>query len=162
MSDTPIISECDVCGFRTTLTAYPRSKLCALCANTTTGNLPNLYSDRQSVRDDEYVLRTVCYVGNAILDAIRNQCVLSSNSSAPMPVMLPNEVVAGERFLFNREEFQRHLSLRSVDLNTGVSVVGPADRFDEYVSRERVDDDSQAFRFTTRGRIVAERLKKGR
>ena len=70
--------------------------------------------------------------------------------------------MADERFLLDADEFRRHLSFRSVELNTGVSVLGPADRFDDYVAGEALEGDSQEYRFTTSGRIVAERLKKGR
>jgi hypothetical protein len=73
---------------------------------------------------------------------------------------LANESLATERFVLSREEFDRNLRLRSVELDTGVSVVGPADRFDDVVTREPVGNRDQEYRFTTSGRIVAERLKK--
>lgn len=80
MSDKP--EFCLSCGFGTThLTGYPRRRninyaegcetkwLCDLCASTDAGtavDYPTQYPDIAS-------LRTVCYVGNVILAAIRSR-----------------------------------------------------------------------------------------
>jgi hypothetical protein len=74
--------ECDACHFETkALTYYGRERplrgerehkwLCDLCASTNSGNTleyPEQWPDRSAD-----VLRTVCYVGNVILAAVRDR-----------------------------------------------------------------------------------------
>lgn len=74
--------ECESCGYETTaIKAYPNTRglpqeetwkwLCNLCAGTVAGNAyeyPEQY-------DDASTLQTICYVGNAILDAINKRTV---------------------------------------------------------------------------------------
>jgi hypothetical protein len=75
-----VMLECDSCHFQTTkLTEYERSpfnrnpsdpttkKLCDLCASTVAGNTV----DYPASYRDPAVLRTICYVGNVILQAIQ-------------------------------------------------------------------------------------------
>ena len=66
--------ECESCGYKTKLGVYPRMGsegsiyVCALCA-ATAGILVARHAP--SVRDHAELIRTICYTGNAILDAIR-------------------------------------------------------------------------------------------
>lgn len=75
MGKKEIVGECDSCHYHTTLEEYesqliPKGKpklLCFLCANTAAGtaiDYPNFYPDKNT-------MRTVCFVGNVILDAIK-------------------------------------------------------------------------------------------
>jgi hypothetical protein len=69
-------AECDACHYETTVKEYPvgpwkpgvMKRLCALCSGThmgtTVGN-PGAYPS-----DVVTVMRTICYVGNVLLDAI--------------------------------------------------------------------------------------------
>lgn len=61
------IDECYACQYETKITQYNEGQegetwLCDLCASTPAGNYPNC--------EMRTVLRTICYVGNAILEAI--------------------------------------------------------------------------------------------
>jgi ribosomal protein L37AE/L43A len=67
--------ECQSCGYETHLKPYengmPRQTywLCELCAGTLAGNAvayPGQYGEAGTV------MKTICYVGNAILEAIRS------------------------------------------------------------------------------------------
>jgi hypothetical protein len=87
---------------------------------------------------------------------------LSDEAQRCILAQLPNQIVAEERFVMSRNEFQQNLSMRSLDLDTGVSVTGPADRFDQLVTREQLAGGPQQFELRTRGTIVAEKLKKGK
>jgi len=73
------IGECDSCEYRTEVSKYPSSPdsrfegepmtLCDLCARTGAGNAhenPELHPDRST-------LWTICYVGNAILEALNEK-----------------------------------------------------------------------------------------
>ncbi len=68
---------CDSCGYGTKTNEYawdsvrdkPTPKpmnLCTLCADTLAGNTV------QYPRENQDILRTICHVGNAILDEIRS------------------------------------------------------------------------------------------
>jgi hypothetical protein len=83
---------------------------------------------------------------------------LSDEAQAVLLAQLANPAVADERFVMTRDEFDRHLTLRSVELNNGVSLTGPVENFDQVVTRRQIDGEE--YRFTTQGRIVAERLRK--
>jgi hypothetical protein len=76
MSGPDVVGICDACGFGPVLcTEQPRSatlepstkKLCALCRRTIVGRLEDGYGPTHSIREHEHVLRTINYVGNAIL-----------------------------------------------------------------------------------------------
>ena len=79
MSEKP--EECECCEFKTAeLKAYRSDKnfpqerdekkwLCDLCASTMTGAFHDY--PEQHDRDSLYVMKTVCYVGNAIIAAIK-------------------------------------------------------------------------------------------
>ena len=68
------IKECACCGYETEVKIYHLNtrgdtELCKLCASTLAGNSlehPNGYGH------SGYVMQTVCYVGNVILDAIKS------------------------------------------------------------------------------------------
>ena len=77
---------------------------------------------------------------------------------AVLDQLAANPALADEHFVMSREEFDRVLSLRTVELHTGVSVTGPVENFDNVVTMTQLQN--QEFRFETQGRIVAERLKK--
>lgn len=73
--------ECECCGFETAeLKEYDSNKnfpekrgetkrLCGLCAGTMTGSFADY--PQQHDRDLLYVMKTVCYVGNAILAQLK-------------------------------------------------------------------------------------------
>lgn len=81
MSDPVGIGECDSCEFEAELKEYRSmrlvagmpdkvKRLCHLCAATMTGgavDYPNQYLDGRSGD----VMKTICYVGNAIIAEIR-------------------------------------------------------------------------------------------
>lgn len=72
-------SECHCCGFETTLKEYEPNRigtggrqkpvwLCDLCAGTMTSSFDEY--PEQHDRDALAVMKTICYVGNAILKAL--------------------------------------------------------------------------------------------
>lgn len=71
------MKECDCCGYKTKLSKYERDRtkedpkpdpmfICALCAGTYAGDT------LQYPKESADVLKTICYVGNAILHEIRS------------------------------------------------------------------------------------------
>lgn len=71
------MGECDGCGYETSmdrLTKYPRRDdrgdkyLCVMCKGTLAGTLVEC---EYPIEGDPEAIRTICYVGNVLLDAIR-------------------------------------------------------------------------------------------
>ena len=84
---------------------------------------------------------------------------------------LPRPELFEESFRFSREEFEKHVAFRSVELDTGVVLTADAARFDELIEQREVDQLRRGrdvdvagagtlMRFTTEGRVVDERLRK--
>ena len=73
MGESTAIADCVCCGYTTEVKTYRLNtcgdvEMCKLCAATLAGNSlehPNGYGQ------SGYVMQTVCYVGNVILDAIK-------------------------------------------------------------------------------------------
>ena len=61
--------------------------------------------------------------------------------------------------MFSAEEFGKYIRYRSVSINNGAMLTAPIGRFDEVFSRRLVAKEQAEYEFTTRGRIVDERLK---
>lgn len=64
--------ECQACGYKTEVKEYDiqgeKLELCELCAGTPSGNaaaFPDYYRENTTA-----ILRTICYVGNAILNKL--------------------------------------------------------------------------------------------
>lgn len=66
--------ECDFCGYPADFLTYHehyRENLCDLCASTAT----NTYSGKNPRRHSDetiQIMKTICYVGNSIISAIRD------------------------------------------------------------------------------------------
>ena len=73
-----------------------------------------------------------------------------------------NARVANEQFTIDPNEFRVHLRLRSVDLDSGVSMIAPADTFDQKIERQPIAGQADSYRFSTTGKIIDETLRKGR
>lgn len=79
MSDDEKPEGCDCCGFETTdLDVYPRDNpspenktkwLCAFCSSTPTG-VRYEYKQHLADVDATDILKTVCYIGNVLLEKI--------------------------------------------------------------------------------------------
>jgi hypothetical protein len=87
---------------------------------------------------------------------------LSQEAQTLVTGQLTNPAVATERFVLDEAEFSRHLSIHSVELDTGVSVIGPADQFERHVRRQVVAGQDNQVEFSTRGRVVSEKLQKAK
>jgi hypothetical protein len=72
---------------------------------------------------------------------------------------LPNEQMANAVFKFDTEEFDKHVKYTSKELNSGAILTAPSGKFDECFTTTKIDDTDGQVEFTTRGRVVNERLK---
>lgn len=85
---------------------------------------------------------------------------LSDAATSCIIAALPHDGLADETFVFDSDEFKRNTSIRKIDLDTGISVIGPTENFQDHVKREPVKGDRERFRFETTGRVTAEQLRK--
>ncbi len=75
---------------------------------------------------------------------------------------LPNEAVFTERFRFSVDEYSKHVVFQSVELSNGALLTADAESFEEVFEKEVLDKDGQEVRFSTRGKIINQRLQKTR
>lgn len=71
----------------------------------------------------------------------------------------PNKLI-NDHFEFNSEEFSRHLTYKTVELDNGALLTAQVERFDETFQKEEVENDQDQYIYRTKGRVVDERLKK--
>ena len=84
---------------------------------------------------------------------------LSEEAAKELLNHIPNVELATDQFQFDADEFRKHASFSSVELNTGAILVGPSDQFDDIFTRDKVKSDENVYRFSTEGQIVDERVK---
>lgn len=73
-----------------------------------------------------------------------------------------NDAVRNERFRFSEAEFEKHISIRSVELDSGAILMAPADQFDQVFTQDTINQTTGKQRFSTEGKVVDERLKRSR
>lgn len=73
-----------------------------------------------------------------------------------------NDSVRTERFRFSDSEFEKHISIRSVELNNGAILMAAAEDFDTVFTHTTIDESSGEQKFSTQGRVVDEKLKRSR
>ena len=64
-----------------------------------------------------------------------------------------------DQFTFSAEEFGKHVRYRSLSISNGAVLTAPVNRFDECFTKRRVEEAQDEYEFTTRGRVVDQRLK---
>lgn len=67
-----------------------------------------------------------------------------------------------EEFQFDVAEFRRHIAFRSVELSNGGILTAEASKFDDVFHQESSQRNKNEVRFTTQGKIVDQRLRKGK
>ncbi len=73
----------------------------------------------------------------------------------------PNATVFEEKFRLSAAEFDLHVRVHAVELQSGAILMAPADEFPDVFERTVVNAKTGEERFTTQGVVVNERLKKG-
>jgi hypothetical protein len=73
---------------------------------------------------------------------------------------LPNARVADEQFRFDASEFGALLRYRTVELDNGGVMSAPSSNFEKVFHRRIVNKGKGDVEFSTRGKIIDERLKK--
>jgi hypothetical protein len=68
--------------------------------------------------------------------------------------------LANEQFQFDVAEFKIQAGFRSVELDNGGILTADSGEFDNVFQREVVDDRTLEVRYSTKGRVVNERLRR--
>jgi hypothetical protein len=90
------------------------------------------------------------------------QLGLSDEATEALTRLLPRADLMDERFVFDRQEFDKHLHYRAIELDNGGLMIAEDDGFDEVFVRQDVNPAAGLVRYSTEGRIVDERLRKRR
>ena len=72
---------------------------------------------------------------------------------------LPNEQMAKTTFKFDTDEFSKHVKYTSKELDSGAILTAPSEKFAKCWTTKAVADGDGELEFSTRGKIVSERLK---
>lgn len=86
---------------------------------------------------------------------------LSTQAVDAMSHAYPRGELLSDRFAFDLDEFNRHISFRTVELDNGAILTADDARFDEVFRHDRVAAESRV-RYTTEGVIVDQRLRKNK
>ena len=91
-----------------------------------------------------------------------NRFVLSTVAKKLLNDQCPNEAVMSERFRFSETEYDRHIAIRSVELDNGAILMAAADQFDLVFDHAMVNSTNGEQKFSTQGKVVDEKLKRSR
>ena len=93
-----------------------------------------------------------------------NELGLSDDARDVLEHELPRRELLDDTFRFDRDEFERQLAYRSVELDNGAILTSENSTFASVFTQETMDTDGQRprIRFSTEGRVVDELLRKAR
>lgn len=87
---------------------------------------------------------------------------LSPTARGALEARLVRPELFQETFQFDRDEFDRHVTYRAVELDNGALLIAEHARFDAVFHKEAVRVAEGTVKYTTEGRIVDEQLRKTR
>ncbi len=85
---------------------------------------------------------------------------LSSRTCEAIATSVKPEKLMTDIFEFHAQEFSRHLSYKTVELNNGALLTAELEHFDDVFQKQQVENANDQYIYKTQGRIVDERLKK--
>ncbi|NMM42913.1 hypothetical protein HH303_00380 [Rhodospirillaceae bacterium KN72] len=87
---------------------------------------------------------------------------LSEKSRNLILSQFKNPSLAKERFTFNATLFSTETPYRSIQLDTGATLMAQTEKFDDLFKRTESDNEDQLVTYSTSGRITSERIEKRR
>jgi len=84
---------------------------------------------------------------------------LSDAARLAISKKLKSPRLGDEKFKFDANEFKSIISYKSVELSNGALLTAPADKFGDVFRQEFVDQLNKEVQFSTKGRVVNEKLK---
>lgn len=91
------------------------------------------------------------------IDSFIDQFNLSQGASNFIKSSMKNPTLSKDNFLFDKGEFLRIATFRSLELNNGAVLTAPSDKFSDIFHQEEVD--GQKVRISTEGEIVDEKIR---
>lgn len=91
--------------------------------------------------------------------AIIRRLGLSDQATEAIESAFPRRDLIDEAFRFDREEFERHATYRTVELDNGALLTAEDSRFSDIFQVERLVAENRA-RYSTEGEVVDQRLRK--
>lgn len=85
---------------------------------------------------------------------------ISESATAVLRAALPRAELMDEVFRFDRDEFEKHVLYRWIELDNGGMLVAADDAFSDVFQREAMDAAVNLERFSTEGRVIDERLRR--
>ena len=67
-----------------------------------------------------------------------------------------------DKFVFDKAEFDKHLSYKMVELDNGAILSAQASKFDDCFESSAIEGDSKSVRFVTSGKVVDEKLRRSK
>lgn len=101
------------------------------------------------------------YHGNISIAEYREKFNLSDNTFKAITKNISKALV-NDMFEFDSDEFLKHISFKSVELNNGAILTASLDKFDECFEKQKISDKKEEYKFSTQGKIIDEKLKKVR
>lgn len=98
---------------------------------------------------------------NTSITDFYNQFQLSDAAKAVISKQLKSVRLAGDKFQFDLDEFSKHISYKTLEIDNGAILTAPVEKFDKCFS-EQGSHNSEVRTFQTSGRVINERLKKGK
>jgi len=93
---------------------------------------------------------------------VLNQFALSQRATELIEQQFPRPDLMSEVFVFERDEFERHVTYRAVELDNGGLLLAEDSRFEQVFAEEMIDQADRRVRYVTEGRVVDQRLRKRR
>lgn len=87
---------------------------------------------------------------------------LSQDASSALEGALPRPELMREVFQFDREEFEKHILYRLVELDNGGMLLAEDAEFENVFEKEAIDQTQHRFRYSTEGQVVDTRLRKAK
>nr|EES53780.1 MAG: hypothetical protein UBAL3_49470009 [Leptospirillum ferrodiazotrophum] len=101
---------------------------------------------------------------NRVVNAkgILDQFHISQATQEEIKKHFPHTKLFGENFQFVPTEFLKHISLQTVELDNGGLLTAATERFNDVFKREPVESSNDTFKYSTKGKIVNQRFRKGK
>lgn len=95
-------------------------------------------------------------------DSVAEQFELSPEAEESLRRALPRPELMEETFQFDRDEFDKHVMYRSVELDNGALLIAENSTFESVFRREQMRAAEGRVRYITEGNVVSEKLRKTR
>lgn len=96
------------------------------------------------------------------IDEFMKRFSLSSETQAAVREKIAYPALMSDLFQFSRDEFERQLPYKSVELSSGAVMTARITDFDKCFEAKRIAESDDEFEFRAAGRIVNERLRKSK